>query len=195
MFHLYGRGNFGHGFLSIFYLLFAMIKGAGVRLPARPLGVWVAGFLGLGRYPFLILIVENAPDGFLRFFDCFAPSINSISLVFLVFLHPALWRVPYQWGRRSTERRLRLFPFCGMLAAGGEGHEQLYYRRGHQKSAGKAGPYPDTTGECHRRQRQGGFQMGNGSFPKLKKLPKTHAYITSNIKIKDLLEVLLWLRT
>ena len=37
--------------------------------------------------------------------------------------------------------------------------------------------------------------MGNGSFPKLKKLPKTHAYITSNMKIKDLLEVSLWLRT
>ena len=36
--------------------------------------------------------------------------------------------------------------------------------------------------------------LGIGSFPKLKKLPKTHAYITSNMKIKDLLEVSLWLR-
>ena len=38
-------------------------------------------------------------------------------------------------------------------------------------------------------------QVGAGSFQKLKKLPKTHAYITSNMKIKDLLEVSLWLRT
>ena len=40
-----------------------------------------------------------------------------------------------------------------------------------------------------------GSNMPDIGMLKLKKLPKIHAYITSNMKIKDLLEVSLWLRT
>ena len=53
----------------------------------------------------------------------------------------------------------------------------------------------ETAGRTADAEPENCFQMGVRSFPKLKKLPKTHAYITSNMKIKDLLEVSLWLRT
>ena len=69
-------------------------------------------------------------------------------------------------------------PEKGIMAAKGAEHAEGTYKSDPKSQRAFAG------GACGKIEcgKANGFKMGTGSFPKLKKLPKTHAYITSNTK-------------